>query len=183
MERPELLLAFPGSGDLEDPLLDSLRRPWRPADLVVHTVALNHHEEEEALEEQYLHAIGDREGLILGGFSLGARIAVKVAQTRQPRALLCLAYPFHRRGEPQRRHGLQLLQELRVPTLIVQGSRDAHGTRQEVSGYDVPRCVQICWIDDANHRFAPRKGSSATKADNVRSAAKAVVDFLARVLV
>lgn len=47
--------------------------------------------------------------------------------------LLCLGYPFHPIGKPEklRVHHLEALQ---TPTLICQGSRDPFGTRAEVKG-------------------------------------------------
>jgi predicted alpha/beta-hydrolase family hydrolase len=68
--------------------------------------------------------------LVLGGRSLGARVACRTADALGPVALLCLAFPLRppRRktgGEPPSR--LPELDAVSVPTLVVQGERDPFG--------------------------------------------------------
>jgi predicted alpha/beta-hydrolase family hydrolase len=68
-------------------------------------------------------------GLIVGGRSMGARIACRTAEATGAVAVLCLAFPL----EPPRRAGkpahsrLPELDAVNVPTLIVQGERDRFG--------------------------------------------------------
>lgn len=67
--------------------------------------------------------------LVVGGRSLGARVACRTADTTGAVAVLCLAFPL----EPPRRAGkptqsrLSELDSVRVPTLVVQGERDRFG--------------------------------------------------------
>ena len=67
--------------------------------------------------------------LVVGGRSLGARVACRTAETTGAVAVLCLAFPL----EPPRRAGkppqsrLPELEAVRVPTLVVQGERDRFG--------------------------------------------------------
>ncbi len=68
--------------------------------------------------------------LVVGGRSSGARVACRTAQATGAVAVLCLAFPL----QPPRRSGalaatsrLPELDELTVPTLVVQGARDAFG--------------------------------------------------------
>jgi uncharacterized protein len=68
--------------------------------------------------------------LVVGGRSLGARVACRTAQATGAIAVLCLAFPL----QPPRRSGgaptqsrLSELDELTVPTLVVQGERDRFG--------------------------------------------------------
>jgi len=68
--------------------------------------------------------------LVVGGRSLGARVACRTAQATGAIAVLCLAFPL----QPPRRSGgaptqsrLAELDELAVPTLVVQGERDRFG--------------------------------------------------------
>ena len=69
--------------------------------------------------------------LIAGGRSLGARVACRTADATGAIALLCLAFPLQ---PPARRSGdpspsrLPELDQLKVPTLVVQGERDRFGT-------------------------------------------------------
>ena len=68
--------------------------------------------------------------LIVGGRSLGARVACRTAEATGAVAVLCLAFPL----QPPRRSGgseppsrLPELDQLAVPTLVVQGERDSFG--------------------------------------------------------
>jgi uncharacterized protein len=67
--------------------------------------------------------------LVVGGRSLGARVACRTAEATGAVAMLCLAFPL----QPPRRSGapaqsrLPELDEVTVPTLVVQGARDPFG--------------------------------------------------------
>jgi predicted alpha/beta-hydrolase family hydrolase len=67
--------------------------------------------------------------LVVGGRSLGARVACRTAAATGAAAVLCLAYPL----QPPRRSGappasrLPELDAVSVPTLVVQGERDRFG--------------------------------------------------------
>jgi uncharacterized protein len=68
--------------------------------------------------------------LVVGGRSLGARVACRTADATGAVAVLCLAFPL----QPPRRSGsapaasrLSELDALTVPTLVVQGERDPFG--------------------------------------------------------
>jgi uncharacterized protein len=69
--------------------------------------------------------------LVVGGRSLGARVACRTSGELGAVAVLCLAFPFR---PPQRRSGkpapsrLGELDAVKVPTLIVQGASDPFGT-------------------------------------------------------
>jgi predicted alpha/beta-hydrolase family hydrolase len=68
--------------------------------------------------------------LVVGGRSLGARVACRTVAPTGAVAVLCLAFPL----QPPRRSGgaapqsrLAELDEVTVPTLVVQGERDRFG--------------------------------------------------------
>jgi uncharacterized protein len=67
--------------------------------------------------------------LVLGGRSLGARVACRTAEQIGAVAVLCLAFPLEpprRAGKPQQSR-LAELEAVKVPTLVVQGERDPFG--------------------------------------------------------
>jgi hypothetical protein len=66
--------------------------------------------------------------LIVGGRSLGARVACRTAAATGASAVLCLAFPLlpPRRGKPPQSR-LPELDAVTVPTLVVQGERDRFG--------------------------------------------------------
>jgi predicted alpha/beta-hydrolase family hydrolase len=74
-----------------------------------------------------------REGLfsglpiLTGGRSLGARVACRTAAATDSVAVLCLAFPLHPPGRPEKSR-LPELDAVKVPTLVVQGESDPFGT-------------------------------------------------------
>jgi predicted alpha/beta-hydrolase family hydrolase len=123
-------------------------------------------------------ALGGGAELVIGGKSMGGRMASLVADELGARGLVCLGYPFHPPGQPAKLRTAHLA-ELRSRTLIVQGTRDAFGSRAEVSGYRLSPRVALHWIDGGDHSFAPQRGSGRTRAQNLDEAVAAVAAFVA----
>jgi len=71
---------------------------------------------------------GEFEGLplIAGGRSAGARVACRTASETGAAAVLCLAFPLHPPGKPEKAR-LDELEALKVPVLVVQGESDPFG--------------------------------------------------------
>jgi predicted alpha/beta-hydrolase family hydrolase len=68
--------------------------------------------------------------LIVGGRSLGARVACRTAKATGAVAVLCLAFPLQpprRKGGSEPASRLPELDQVAVPTLVVQGERDSFG--------------------------------------------------------
>jgi uncharacterized protein len=70
--------------------------------------------------------------LVLGGRSLGARVACRTSKDLGAAAVLCLAFPLAppRRSKPVQSR-LPELDAVEVPTLVVQGERDPFGMPPE----------------------------------------------------
>jgi predicted alpha/beta-hydrolase family hydrolase len=64
--------------------------------------------------------------LIAGGRSAGARVACRTAAATGAKGVLCLAFPLHPPGRPEKSR-LDELEQVDVPVLIVQGSSDPFG--------------------------------------------------------
>ena len=64
--------------------------------------------------------------LIVGGRSFGGRVACRTADDVNATGVLCLAFPLHPPGRPERSR-LGELTSVTVPTLVVQGDRDPFG--------------------------------------------------------
>ena len=75
---------------------------------------------------------GEFEGLplIAGGRSAGARVACRTASETGAAAVLCLAFPLHPPGKPEKAR-LDELDALAVPALVVQGESDPFGMPPE----------------------------------------------------
>lgn len=120
--------------------------------------------------------------LVIGGKSMGGRMASLIADAAGVRGLLCLGYPFHPPGQPQRLR-VEHLATLRTPALIVQGERDPFGTRAEVAGYPLSPAITVSFIVDGDHGLTPRAASGVSREAAWSEAADAAGDFLARLLV
>jgi predicted alpha/beta-hydrolase family hydrolase len=142
------------------------RSPDRAADLV-------------ARFKQALDLVGPPGEVVIGGKSMGGRIASMMADETGVAGLVCLGYPFHPPGKPDRLR-IAHLQTLRTPTLIAQGTRDPFGTMDEVASYPLSAAIELVWIEDGNHSFEPRRRSGRTFEQNLQAAADALVAFIRR---
>jgi uncharacterized protein len=68
--------------------------------------------------------------LIVGGRSAGARVACRTAAETRAAGVLCLAFPLHPPGRPDKSR-LPELDAVTVPTLVVQGLSDPFGMPPE----------------------------------------------------
>ena len=121
--------------------------------------------------------LGDPATLVIGGKSLGGRIASMVADEADVAGLVALGYPFHPPSKPERPRTAHLLR-LRTPALIVQGTRDPFGTREEVERYGLPRSIRVAWLEDGDHSLAPRARSGRTPEQNLEACIEEVLGFL-----
>jgi predicted alpha/beta-hydrolase family hydrolase len=115
--------------------------------------------------------------LVIGGKSMGGRMASLVADELGIAGLVCLGYPFHPVGKPERLR-VEHLRAIRTPTLVVQGTRDPFGTREDVAGYRLSSEIAVHWLEDGNHDFTPRKSSGRTQQQNWDEALQAIIDFI-----
>lgn len=125
-------------------------------------------------------ASGDR-ALVIGGKSMGGRMASLVADECGVGGVICLGYPFHPPGKPDKLR-TEHLESITCPTLILQGERDPFGTRAEVESYRLSGAVTLEWIPDGNHDLSPRKASGHTAATNMAATITAAVTFLENVV-
>jgi len=122
-------------------------------------------------------ALGGAERLVIGGKSMGGRMASRVADEMGVRGLVCLGYPFHPPGQPEKTRTAHLA-DLRTPTLIVQGTRDTLGSREDVEGYTLSPQIRLVWLEDGDHSFKPRASSGHTERQHMASAVAAVAAFI-----
>ena len=118
------------------------------------------------------------ERLVVGGKSMGGRMASMIADECGVRGLLCLGYPFYGAGRKDKPRIDHLL-TLKTRTLICQGERDPMGDRESISGLKLARTIRMRWLPDGDHDLKPRKASGYTHAENLRDALDAAGAFLA----
>jgi predicted alpha/beta-hydrolase family hydrolase len=131
------------------------------------------------LREAWLKVIENlgHEGLVIGGKSMGGRIASLVADEAGVAGMVCLGYPFHPVGKPDKLR-VEHMRTIKTPTLILQGERDPFGGREEVAKYKLSPAIRVGWIMDGDHSFKPRKSSGTTEEKNWRAALEEIGSFL-----
>lgn len=124
-----------------------------------------------------------RQKLFIGGKSMGGRVASMLADElygeKAISGLVCLGYPFHAPGTPDKLR-TEHLTKLRCPALIVQGERDPFGNRSEIENIRLSKKISFAWISDGDHDFGPRGNSGFTRKGNLTAAADAVAAFIAK---
>lgn len=131
----------------------------------------------QATWKEVIAEVGTPARLVIGGKSMGGRIASMVADELGVRGLVCLGYPFHPPGRPTRTR-TKHLEQLETPTLILQGTRDALGTAEDVAGYELSPKIRVHWLRDGDHSFEPRKKSGRTNEQNLNEAVESIAAFL-----
>lgn len=114
----------------------------------------------------------------LGGKSMGGRVASMLAARDGARGLVLCGYPFHPPGKPERLR-LAHWPLLECPTLVVQGTRDPFGTREEVAGYDLPEGVHLHWLEAGDHDWRPTRASGRDQAGLIAEASAEIAAFMA----
>lgn len=102
--------------------------------------------------------------LVTGGRSTGARVACRTADALEVDGVVCLAFPLHPPGRPDRSRAPELLAPA-APRLVLQGSRDTFGGPDEVRAAlgDAPG-VRLVELRDADHGFRRPARSPLTPA-------------------
>lgn len=136
----------------------------------------------ETLLDEYRAVLAEVGGNpVIGGRSMGGRVASMIADDAGVPGLACLSYPWHPPEKPDQPRTAHLL-GLRTPALVVQGTRDPFGSPSEVATYGLPATIELLWLDDGDHDLRPRKAVSGfTHAQHLDAAADAVASFVRRV--
>jgi predicted alpha/beta-hydrolase family hydrolase len=67
---------------------------------------------------------------------------------------------------------------LKTPSLFIQGTRDALGSRDDVADYDLSPAVTMHWIEDGDHNLKPRKKSGWTHDEALTASLAAAASFM-----
>ncbi len=149
---------------------DGRKRPPNPAPRLLDAFR-------EAIAEATAPAGPGGGKLVLGGKSMGGRMASLIADEAGAAGLVCLGYPFHPPGKPEKLRTAHL-ETLKTPALILQGERDPFGTAEEVPGYGLSPAIQVTWLKDGNHDLKPRKVSGWSHEEALAFAAERIDAFL-----
>ncbi|MCG8315048.1 MAG: dienelactone hydrolase family protein [Pseudomonadales bacterium] len=130
----------------------------------------------ECFREQ-VTAFGGADNCVVAGKSMGGRMASMLAAELSVKGVICLGYPFHAPGKPDKLR-IDHFEAIQSPTLIIQGERDPFGKKDEVAAYPVPSGIDIAWLQDGDHDFKPRKKSGYSHEGNIATAVELMVSFL-----
>lgn len=115
--------------------------------------------------------------LLIGGKSMGGRMASMVADELGVAGVCCFGYPFHPPGRP-REMRTEHLRTLTTPCLILQGTRDALGTPEDLAKEALSSTVALHWLTNADHDFVPTKASGMTQSAIIAEAAASAAHFI-----
>lgn len=132
------------------------------------------------LIERYLAVVGALGGgsrLVIGGKSLGGRIATLIANQVGAKGVICLGYPFHPPDKPESTR-IEYLRNIAAPTLILQGGNDPFGSPDEVADYGLPDNVKITWLEGGDHHLVMADDPDSDDEQNWAEGAEAIADFV-----
>ena len=119
--------------------------------------------------------------MLVGGRSAGARVACRTASDTKPAAIVCLAFPLHLPGRPDKSRVAELLAPT-APRLVVQGTKDSFGTPEEIrTAIGTAKGIQLVELPGADHGYRIARSSSFTHADLRRTLVAEVSRFIAAV--
>lgn len=134
--------------------------------------------------------------LFIGGKSMGGRIATHLgaslsswpADAPSLAGIVVFGYPLAPPGGRRSGDRVSHLRKLGVPTLIVQGTRDAFGGPDEVatavaeSDAAVTSRIEVLRVEGGDHSFAVLKSSGRDQAAVHQEIQGAVIEWMVRVL-
>lgn len=118
--------------------------------------------------------------LVLGGKSMGGRIASQIVAAGEPAdGLVLLGYPLHPPGKPERLRDAHLY-DIAAPMLFVEGTRDPFcplDTLERVRAR-IAAPTDVFVVDDGDHSLKVRKSSGRSTEDVWRAAVAAIASWV-----
>lgn len=121
--------------------------------------------------------------IYIAGKSMGGRVAATLAgdasfvEKHNVKGVFCIGYPFHPVKKPEKLR-LEPLQETTLPILVLQGERDALGSRDEITHYELPELCRISFFEDGDHDLKPRVKSGFTLVQHQVRVADEIKGFI-----
>ncbi|PMJ88458.1 alpha/beta fold hydrolase [Vibrio sp. 10N.261.55.A7] len=115
--------------------------------------------------------------VVIGGKSMGGRMASLLAEEPLVAGIACLGYPFHPPGKPEKYKG-EHLATLDKPCLILQGERDTMGKREEFDEFELSKSIHVEFLPDGDHSLKPRKRSGFTEEQNIAITVEKLSQFI-----
>lgn len=115
--------------------------------------------------------------LLIGGKSMGSRVAMTLIETDLVVGGFCFGYPFHPQKKPENLR-LEPLQQSRKPVLILQGQRDALGNEEEITAYGLGNNINVVFYADGDHDLKPRVKSGFAHQQHIEKSCQDLLAFV-----
>jgi predicted alpha/beta-hydrolase family hydrolase len=126
---------------------------------------------------ELLNQIDNSLPIFIGGKSMGGRMASMLLEESTAEGCICMGYPFHPPGKPEKLRTQHLL-SINKPLLILQGERDTFGKREEIASFNLSQQIQVIYLADGDHSFKPRKASGQNLEANLHKAIEHSAAFI-----
>ncbi|MEO9274277.1 alpha/beta family hydrolase [Marinomonas sp. 5E14-1] len=130
---------------------------------------------------EFFDYIKNEVACVVAGKSMGGRVAAQLSNEPMVKAIVCFGFPFYPAGKPEK-HRLSFLENMEVPCLIVQGTRDQLGSYDWVKQQSLPENVSIVWVKGADHDFKVLKKYNKTTTETISNIAEITQTWLRDIL-
>jgi predicted alpha/beta-hydrolase family hydrolase len=118
------------------------------------------------------------ENIILGGKSMGGRIATQIAGQTGCEKIIVFGYPLHPPGKPDKLRDAHLY-DLDKKVLIFQGEKDAFGNRDELDPViKKMKNTRVVYIPQGNHSLKAPKKSGFSNEQIEEMIVEGIKDFI-----
>jgi predicted alpha/beta-hydrolase family hydrolase len=119
--------------------------------------------------------------VVVGGRSAGARVACRTASSVGAVAIVCLAFPLHPPGSPDKSRLSELLAP-EVPVLVLQGERDTFGSAATLAAeVGARRSIRVIAVPGADHSMKVLASSPLNASAVAELVTSSVADFIGEV--
>lgn len=125
----------------------------------------------------YREALAHFPGAVIGGKSMGGRVATLLAAEQPVSGCAALGYPFYAKGKTDKPRTAHLA-AVTSPLLIVQGQRDALGDAIWFAQQADLQGLNMLWLPDGDHDLKPPKSSGFTHQGHIAQLADTLAAFI-----
>jgi predicted alpha/beta-hydrolase family hydrolase len=137
-------------------------------------------ENTEPLESHWkkvVSELGSPEKLIIGGKSIAAFAATRVADQLGVRGVIGMGFPFVS-PDPDLILDQSHLKTMKTPAMIIQGSDDPLGPSTKVDDSVFSHMTTLHWLENAGHNFIPSENSTRSHDENILDTMEWIAEFL-----
>lgn len=137
--------------------------------------------ENTAVLEDYwrkvIKELGQVDQLVIGGKSVSAYAASRIADQMGVRGVVGMEFPFLS-PDPDLVLDCTHLKALKTPALIVQGTEDPLGGVSHVNDLMLSNRVSVHWLKEAGYNFLPGNNSKRTHDEHILEAIEVIAEFV-----